>query len=231
MATDYFSKQRTFQVGLYLSRLLAQDFFFFFWNITAECSTPAFDAHQRTMLKLSFDEILCHIGGFGKFQKTLYVWICLPQIFLAFHMLVSIFTAAVPPHSCRSIKNSTESQASSNFSLVPDGHLVLTCSALLNYSSVVRSHSGKPHEICEGGWEYSTDTFQNTVVTEVSYAKHFLFSAFVWVYTSFCQDGETLVRCDVKETNGFRLVNEVASQVRFEPGLICIGDRLSDRWT
>uniref|UniRef100_A0A3P8WJR8 Si:dkey-119m7.4 n=1 Tax=Cynoglossus semilaevis TaxID=244447 RepID=A0A3P8WJR8_CYNSE len=114
----------------------------------------------------SFDEILCHIGGFGKFQKTLYVWICLPQIFLAFHMLVSIFTAAVPPHSCRSIKNSTESQASSNFSLVPDGHLVLTCSALLNYSSVVRSHSGKPREICEGGWEYSTDTFQNTVVTE-----------------------------------------------------------------
>lgn len=218
-------------MGLYLSRLLAQDFFYFFGIYTAESSTPAFDAHQRTMLKLSFDEILCHIGGFGKFQKTLYVWICLPQIFLAFHMLVSIFTAAVPPHSCRSIKNSTESQASSNFSLVPDGHLVLTCSALLNYSSVVRSHSGKPREICEGGWEYSTDTFQNTVVTEVSYAKHFLFSAFVWVYTSFCQDSETLVRCDVKETNGFRLVNEVASQVRFEPGLICIGDRLSDRWT
>uniref|UniRef100_A0A672ZLI2 Si:dkey-119m7.4 n=1 Tax=Sphaeramia orbicularis TaxID=375764 RepID=A0A672ZLI2_9TELE len=51
---------------------------------------------------MHFDEILSLVGGFGKFQKVLYVWICLPQIFLAFHMLVSVFTGAVPPHLCRS---------------------------------------------------------------------------------------------------------------------------------
>ncbi|XP_038580387.1 solute carrier family 22 member 13 isoform X2 [Micropterus salmoides] len=36
---------------------------------------------------MNFDQILSAVGGFGKYQKILYIWICLPQILLAFHMM------------------------------------------------------------------------------------------------------------------------------------------------
>ncbi|KAM3602369.1 uncharacterized protein V6R79_002793 [Siganus canaliculatus] len=113
---------------------------------------------------MNFDEILSLIGGFGKFQKILYIWICLPQIFLAFHMLVSVFTGAVPPHLCRS----AGPPASANFSLlsVPDGRPDLSCTAPLNYSGAASLGDEPPSGSCKGGWEYSTETFQSTIVTE-----------------------------------------------------------------
>lgn len=117
---------------------------------------------------MNFDEILCHIGGFGKFQKILYIWICLPQIFLVFHMLVNIFTGAVPPHFCRS----TWPSAAVNFSFltIPSN---LSCSVPSNHSSGVSLDDGGPAESCHGGWEYSNQTFQSTIVTEVSYSIQF----------------------------------------------------------
>uniref|UniRef100_A0A3B4XPA2 Si:dkey-119m7.4 n=1 Tax=Seriola lalandi dorsalis TaxID=1841481 RepID=A0A3B4XPA2_SERLL len=117
---------------------------------------------------MNFDEILRLIGGFGKFQKTLYIWICLPQIFLAFHMLVSVFTSAVPPHLCRSTWPSAGAPASVNFSSLttPDGRPDLSCSVPLNHSGAVSLGDGHPAGSCQGGWEYSTQTFQSTIVTE-----------------------------------------------------------------
>uniref|UniRef100_A0A8D3CC85 Si:dkey-119m7.4 n=1 Tax=Scophthalmus maximus TaxID=52904 RepID=A0A8D3CC85_SCOMX len=116
----------------------------------------------------NFDEILCLIGGFGKYQKILYVWICLPQIFLAFHMLVSVFTGAVPPHLCRSTWPPEDNPASSNFShlTTPDGPHELSCTVPLNHSSVLTLGDGHPAGSCQGGWEYSTNTFESTIVTE-----------------------------------------------------------------
>ncbi|KAL7388461.1 hypothetical protein ABVT39_014357 [Epinephelus coioides] len=119
---------------------------------------------------MNFDEILSLIGGFGKFQKILYVWICLPQIFLAFHMLVSVFTGAVPPHLCRSSWPSAGAPASSNFNFshlsAPGGQPDLSCSVPLNHSIAVALDSGHPTGSCQGGWEYSEETFQSTIVTE-----------------------------------------------------------------
>lgn len=114
---------------------------------------------------MTFDEILATIGGFGKFQKLLYVWICLPQIFLAFHMLVSIFTGAVPPHLCRSAWPSAGTPTSLNFSVVtgPDARPELSCPVALNRSGPADGHLNVS---CQAGWEYSTEIFQNTIVTE-----------------------------------------------------------------
>ncbi|KAM7394994.1 hypothetical protein PAMA_006644 [Pampus argenteus] len=115
---------------------------------------------------MNFDKILCLIGGFGKFQKTLYVWICLPQIFLAFHMLVTVFTGAVPPHSCCPSRPSAGTPTSSNFNFsllsAPSGQPDLSCMACLNQSGAAAHTSGT----CQEGWEYSTETFQSTIVTE-----------------------------------------------------------------
>ncbi|XP_036831578.1 solute carrier family 22 member 6-A isoform X1 [Oncorhynchus mykiss] len=132
---------------------------------------------------MNFDEILSHIGGFGKFQKSLYVWICLPQILLAFHMLISIFTGAVPPHLCRSTNTTWPLTASSdppnfNFSLVtgPDGDPGRSCSApggipgtplaQLNHSIALALSDSHATEGCQGGWEFSKETFHSTVATE-----------------------------------------------------------------
>lgn len=132
---------------------------------------------------MNFDEILSHIGGFGKFQKSLYVWICLPQILLAFHMLISVFTGAVPPHLCRSNNTTWALPASSdafNFSLVtgPDGDPGLSCSApggvpstplaQLNHSTALALSDDHVTGVCQGGWEFSKETFHSTVATEVS---------------------------------------------------------------
>lgn len=117
---------------------------------------------------MNFDEILCLIGGFGKFQKILYVWICLPQIFLAFHMLVSVFTGAVPPHLCRSTWPSGSVRPSSNFSILTSGQPELSCVVPVNHSGAVALGDGHHGGSCEGGWEYSTETFQSTIATEVS---------------------------------------------------------------
>ena len=125
--------------------------------------------HLQKARKMNFDEILCLIGGFGKFQKILYVWICIPQIFLAFHMLVSIFTGAVPPHFCRSTWPSAAVPTSVTFNLshvyTTDGPADLSCMVPLNHSGVP-SH-GHTSGSCHGGWEYSKETFQSTIVTEV----------------------------------------------------------------
>ncbi|XP_016362737.1 organic cation transporter protein-like isoform X1 [Sinocyclocheilus anshuiensis] len=120
---------------------------------------------------MNFDEVLDRIGGFGRFQKTLYVWICLPQIFLAFHMLVSVFTGAVPPHLCRSAWPAGDSGGTGlgfNFSIAPgesctsfqDGPL-----SQLNHSLPITEHSSTSNG-CTGGWEFSKEVFLSTVVTE-----------------------------------------------------------------
>lgn len=116
---------------------------------------------------MNFDQILSAIGGFGKYQKILYVWICLPQIFLAFHMMVSIFTGATPPHHCRESPSSAPGNQSSfpgtlslNFSLSDS-----SC-----FSSDVGLQGNRTERVpCGHGWVYSRETFHSTTVTEVQW--------------------------------------------------------------
>ncbi|XP_029983819.1 organic cation transporter protein [Sphaeramia orbicularis] len=115
---------------------------------------------------MHFDEILSLVGGFGKFQKVLYVWICLPQIFLAFHMLVSVFTGAVPPHLCRSTVRPADLNLNLSLLSSTDADPELSCGIPLNHSAAAGPGHGVPPGSCQGGWEYSTETFHSTIVTE-----------------------------------------------------------------
>ncbi|XP_054619935.1 solute carrier family 22 member 6-B isoform X2 [Dunckerocampus dactyliophorus] len=109
---------------------------------------------------MNFDQILSAIGGFGKFQKILYIWICLPQVLLAFHMMVSIFTGATPSHRCQGspsfeVWNQSLSAAhvSPNFSLVESACFYSD----VNHTRLIP---------CGQGWVYNQETFQSTTVTE-----------------------------------------------------------------
>lgn len=115
---------------------------------------------------MNFDQVLSAIGGFGRYQKILYIWICLPNVLLAFHMMVSIFTGATPPFYCRD----SSSPGPGNQSSFP-GTLSQNWSASSDsscFSSGVLLQDNRTERVpCGQGWVYSTETFQSTVVTEV----------------------------------------------------------------
>ncbi|XP_042363083.1 solute carrier family 22 member 13 [Plectropomus leopardus] len=113
---------------------------------------------------MDFDQILSAIGGFGKYQKILYVWICLPQIFLAFHMMVSIFTGSSPRHYCRD----SSSSVAGNHSFFP-GTISLNFSishSSCSFFDVPLQGNRTERVLCAHGWVYSKETFQSTTVTE-----------------------------------------------------------------
>lgn len=119
---------------------------------------------------MNFDQILSAIGGFGKYQKTLYVWICLPQILLAFHMMASIFTGATPAHHCRSSHRSL----AANQSWFPDSlqpNFSLSDSSCSSADGLLQQLRGNRTERvpCVHGWVYSREIFQSTTVTEVHF--------------------------------------------------------------
>uniref|UniRef100_A0A3P8V710 Si:dkey-166k12.1 n=1 Tax=Cynoglossus semilaevis TaxID=244447 RepID=A0A3P8V710_CYNSE len=116
---------------------------------------------------MNFDQILSAIGGFGKYQKTLYVWICLPQILLAFHMMASIFTGATPAHHCRSSHRSL----AANQSWFPDSlqpNFSLSDRSCSSADGLLQQLRGNRTERvpCVHGWVYSREIFQSTTVTE-----------------------------------------------------------------
>uniref|UniRef100_A0A3P8YPT5 Major facilitator superfamily (MFS) profile domain-containing protein n=1 Tax=Esox lucius TaxID=8010 RepID=A0A3P8YPT5_ESOLU len=102
------------------------------------------------------------------------------QILLAFHMLISVFTGAVPPHLCRSSTNwpSASDLGTSNFSVVtgPEGDASFSCSApegvpgtqqaQLNQSAAQALSNVQATRGCPAGWEFSREIFHSTVATE-----------------------------------------------------------------
>uniref|UniRef100_A0A8D0DDP7 Si:dkey-166k12.1 n=1 Tax=Sander lucioperca TaxID=283035 RepID=A0A8D0DDP7_SANLU len=113
---------------------------------------------------MNFDQILSAVGGFGKYQKILYIWICLPQILLAFHMMVSIFTGSTPPHHCR---ESSISVAGNQSHFLGTLSLNFSLSDSSCFSSDDLLESNRTERVpCRQGWVYSKETFQSTTVTE-----------------------------------------------------------------
>uniref|UniRef100_UPI0037E97E80 solute carrier family 22 member 13 n=1 Tax=Semicossyphus pulcher TaxID=241346 RepID=UPI0037E97E80 len=113
---------------------------------------------------MNFDQILSAVGGFGKYQKILYIWICLPQILLAFHMMVSIFTGATPPHHCRESSSSVARELSYSPGTLNQSFTLSDSSC---FSSEVLLQGNRTGRVpCGHGWVYSNETFQSTTVTE-----------------------------------------------------------------
>lgn len=67
---------------------------------------------------MNYDDVLPYLsrGDFGKYQKKIYILLCLPSILCAFHKLAGVFLLAVPDHRCKL----PGENLSSNFELPED---------------------------------------------------------------------------------------------------------------
>ncbi|XP_039278061.1 LOW QUALITY PROTEIN: organic cation transporter protein [Nilaparvata lugens] len=51
--------------------------------------------------EMAYDDVLEHLGEFGRYQKRIYFLLCLPAISCAFHKLVGVFIQARVPYRCK----------------------------------------------------------------------------------------------------------------------------------
>ncbi|XP_055853387.1 organic cation transporter protein-like [Episyrphus balteatus] len=49
---------------------------------------------------MGYDDVITHLGEFGKYQKRIYLLVCLPGISCAFHKLAGVFLLAKPDFRC-----------------------------------------------------------------------------------------------------------------------------------
>lgn len=49
---------------------------------------------------MGYDDVITHLGEFGRYQKRIYLLLCLPAIVCAFHKLAGVFLLARPEYRC-----------------------------------------------------------------------------------------------------------------------------------
>ncbi|KAF5900749.1 solute carrier family 22 member 4, partial [Clarias magur] len=106
------------------------------------------------MASVDYDEVTAFLGEWGPFQLSIFFLLSLSIVPNGFSGMSMVFLADTPPFHCRwthlnaSAGNASGTEAGTDGCLAPR----------VNASSGV--------EPCESGWEYSTERYRNTIVTE-----------------------------------------------------------------
>ncbi|XP_052244559.1 organic cation transporter protein-like isoform X1 [Dreissena polymorpha] len=131
---------------------------------------------------MKFDNITIVLGEFGKYQRILYVCVCVPIIFTAIQILASVFTLALPKHRCTipSLENDTyEVQGIWHDILInkyiprsTDGSLAYAaCAIYLSHANTSYNEQGVPLNSstaeCDS-WVYEKATFKSTFFTKIN---------------------------------------------------------------
>uniref|UniRef100_UPI00398F40C5 solute carrier family 22 member 13-like n=1 Tax=Pristiophorus japonicus TaxID=55135 RepID=UPI00398F40C5 len=123
-----------------------------------------------------FGEILKAVGEFGPFQKRLMVLICLPNLFMGFHLLAQVFTGASVQHYCKTnwILNISadlpkEQQLLLTLPKEKDGSYQKCKMYMPNRDKDIDwiwLHGNRSTVACEEGWVYNKSQYSSTLVTE-----------------------------------------------------------------
>ncbi|XP_067838651.1 solute carrier family 22 member 4-like isoform X3 [Heptranchias perlo] len=120
-----------------------------------------------------YDEVPAFLGEWGPFQKSVFFLLSLTIIPNGYAGLVMVFLADTPQHSCR-LPNSTDvtTGGTVNLSLrLPveevDGERVYSkCARFKTHVGDGLNGTTRETEPCADGWEYSTDRYTSTIVSE-----------------------------------------------------------------
>lgn len=114
-----------------------------------------------------FDNVTSFLGDYGRFQILMMVLLGISALPHGYTGMLAVFVSDTPEHRCRA--PAPPLNATLNGSRVgPD-----SCSRYRvrgNWSEI-----GNDTEPCVDGWEYSTDTYVSTTVTEVKLSGNYFF--------------------------------------------------------
>lgn len=132
-------------------------------------------------MTLDFDEILPHIGEWGKYQQLLFWLVCVPACLpCAFHGFVQVFMNAIPPHWCNVPQLGNFTLDAQKILSIPqeklDGEIVYSsCTVydveydlLLTDNMTLLPNTSWPKIACQNGWNYDHKLYEETMVTEVN---------------------------------------------------------------
>ncbi|XP_064077366.1 organic cation transporter protein-like [Macrobrachium nipponense] len=128
-----------------------------------------------------FEDIFDHIGGFGRFQYSLFAANCIINIFLAVVYYGQIFMTLTPPHWCRPplevlSLNLTEAEVKlltlpwSNHSSDYESCVIYD----VDFVEIVRSNESWPDPSwpttsCTSGWSYNYSLYYPTITSEMNW--------------------------------------------------------------
>ncbi len=105
---------------------------------------------------MDFDDILRKVGEFHRYQKLMYIVICLPAAWpAAWSSFNYIFVTASPDYWCRQFNDSLEFQSSHS------------SRAKCFQPNSISGTQNASESVCRNGWEYDDTTYKSTIVTEV----------------------------------------------------------------
>ncbi|XP_062259250.1 solute carrier family 22 member 4-like [Platichthys flesus] len=127
----------------------------------------------------NYEESVSFLGTWGPFQRRVFFFICLTCVPSGYNILSVIFLLASPPHHCKIPSHSNLSQDWIQASIPVQGvgqtersscrrfelDLVRNLSAA-GSSPDALLNSSREEEDCQDQWNYSTEHYQSTVVTE-----------------------------------------------------------------
>ncbi|XP_046326574.2 organic cation transporter protein-like [Haliotis rufescens] len=131
-------------------------------------------------MRLNFDDVLRHLGEFGRYQKGVYFLLCLPGIAHGIRMMISVFLLNVPDHRCAipGYDNDTYDVQSDNHAhlinaTIPyvkkDGKLQLdSCHIYFNGNNGTNDGVNRTVVGCQK-WVYDKSVFESTVSTELNF--------------------------------------------------------------
>jgi len=68
--------------------------------VTADSLTQSAFLESRELIEMDIDNVLSHIGDFGRAQKKIYFLVSLTHVFLGFHTLILSFIGTDPGWKC-----------------------------------------------------------------------------------------------------------------------------------
>lgn len=129
---------------------------------------------------MNYDDILVHIKEFGRYQKIQYVLVSIIALTSAFHSMNMVFVGPTPEHRCTPYQDPPEQWTN----LTEEQMLALTyprskddwsSCTIYNITEVDYSegdfntwiNTSKTEMDCPAGWDYSTEYYETTIVSEV----------------------------------------------------------------